>query len=354
MSPRWILLLLLTSVACKHEAKEEAAPSSAAPAAPAAVTKPAAKPKAKVALPPISHAADQAVTFAGKSTKFIVCKFDERAPVMADKDWWFHALEAMVVAKDGTLYVLDHENKIRHYVNQAEGGCELALDPGFGKAGILDFDSKRSSILNDVAMDDKGALYFSWTRIAKKIVDGKAADYCDGFIRADPSSSLVIADGNVTHGEGCSGKYAKDLLTGFDPKVPQYDQPKVIGLVGEELISQGVDLEKGKSVHKVGVHGLDGKRRLVLGGHEDDAMWSIKHATRCGDDLCVLDSPLSSAAVLRWTMDGKFLGKLKMSDAGLSMNGQAIGWSKAGLYVGGAVQGDNNNWVGVIGLLPGT
>lgn len=348
---RWTLALLVLStvIACKREAPKEDVPpaKSAAPAASAAPK----KKKAKVALPPISAESDKAIAFAGKDTKVVLCKLDESAPAMTDKDWWFHALTSMAVAKDGSIYVVDHEQKLRHYVNQSDGGCELALDDAFGKGGVMDFQSPRGSIVNFVSTDDKGAVYFSWSKKPKKIVGAEVTEFCSDFIRADAFSPLVIADGNVTHGEGCSGKYAKGLLSGFDPSVPQYDEPKVVGLFGEELISHGVDLEKGKSVHKVGVHGLDGKRRLVLGGHADDAMYSIKHATSCDGDLCVLDSPLSTTSLLRWTKDGKFLGKTTLTD--LSMNADKIGWSKAGLYVGGSIRGEKNEWVGVIALLPG-
>ncbi|MBI2395599.1 MAG: hypothetical protein HYV09_38895 [Deltaproteobacteria bacterium] len=349
---RWplALLVLSTLLACKREApKEDAAPAKSA--APVAAAAPKAKKKVKVAAPPISAESDKAITFAGKDTKVVVCKLDESAPPMIDKDWWHHSLTGMAVARDGTLYVVDHEQKLRHYVNQSEGGCELALDESFGKGGVMDFQSSRGSVINDVATDDKGAVYFSWHKAPKKIVGNEVTEHCSDFIRADAWSPLVVADGNVTRGEGCTGKYAKGLLNGFDPSVPQYDQPKVVGLFGEELVSHGVDIEKGKSVHKVGVHGLDGKRRLVLGGHADDAMYSIKHATSCGGDLCVLDSPLSSTSLLRWTKDGKFLGKVTLTD--LSMNGSEIGWSKAGLYVGGAIRGEKSEWVGVIVLLPG-
>jgi len=86
--------------------------------------------------------------------------------------------------------------------------------------------------------------------------------------------------------------------------------------------------------------------------HEDDAMYGIEHATRCGDDLCVLDAVLTSTSVLRWTMDGKFLGKVRISDVDLSMSAQRIGWSKAGLWIGGAVVGNDKAWIGVVALLP--
>lgn len=353
---RWLLVVLLGSLACKREAPSdsaEPAPKAKASAEPA----PKKRPKAKVALPPFSapnEGKPQELTFAGKDVKLVICKLDEAAPPMVDKDWWFHALSGLAVAKDGSVYVVDHENKLRKYQNQSKDGCELALDPEFGKAGVMDFASPRSSVINGVTVDSKDAVYFSWNKAPQKIVGGKAEDFCSGWVRADPYSPLMVVDGNVGTTGDCKGKYAKGLLTGFDPTVPQYDDPKVVGLYGDELVSHGVDLVKGKSVHKVGLHSLDGKRRLVLGGHEDDAMYSIKDATRCGDDLCVLDAPLSSAALLRWTKDGKFLGKLKLSsDANLSIEGDRIGWSKAGLYLGGASRGEKSQWVGVIGLITG-
>lgn len=351
---RFVLAFSLLSApfACKRTTNESTPPPPAASASTMSVPSAKARKKVAVALPPISPVSDKAVTFAGKETKVVVCKLDASAPVMSDKEWWFHALASMAVAKDGSLYVVDQENKLRHYVNQSTDGCELALDAEFGKAGIMDFQSSRGSILNSVATDAKGAVYFSWHKDPKKIVDGVAKDFCSGFVRADASSSLVVADNNLLTGDGCSGKYVPPMLTGFDPSVPQYDQPKLVGLFGDELVSHGVDLENGKSVHKVGVHSTDGKRRLVLGGHADDAMSSIQQATKCGDDLCVLDAPLSATRLLRWTKDGKFLDKLSLSDVDLSMHGQNLGWSKAGLWVAGAVR-EKNEYVGVIALLPG-
>lgn len=352
---RTLLAVSLLSLACKREApvedKAEPKPEKPAASAEPAKKKPA---KVKVAPPPISMPSDKKVDFGGKETRVVVCSLDASAPVMADKDWWFHAITSMALAKDGSLYAVDHENKLRHYINQSKDGCELALDPDFGKGGVMDFDSKRGSIVNSCAVDGKGAVYFSWHKAPKKIVDGKVTDFCGSFVKASWSSPLVVSDGNLVDGDKCTGKYVQSLFTGFDPSVPDYDKPKLVGLFGEELVSHGVDKEKGKDVHKVGVHSLEGKRRLVLGGHEDDAMWSVKDAVQCGDDLCVLDSPLSSTSVLRWTKDGKFLGKLKLNEVDLSMNAASLGWSKAGLWVAGAVRAEKgNDWIGVITLLPG-
>jgi hypothetical protein len=334
--------------ACKKEPEPTAKP---APAPPPSATV-SAKKLVKVAPPPITAPSDKELTFAGKKTKAIVCKLDDSAPMMVDKDWWHHSLTSMAVARDGSIYVVDHQEKLRHYINQSDRDCELALDPEFGDKGIWDFKSPRGSIINFVTVDAKGNVYFNWHKKPQRIVGNKAEDVCSDTIRSDAWSPLVIADGNVNHGEGCSGKYAKGLLNGFDPGVPDYDRPRVIGFFGEELISDGVDREKGKSIHKIGVHDLDGKRRLVLGGHDDEMLWSPKEATHCDGDLCLVDAPLSRTSVFRWTREGKFLGKLALSDADLSMNAGDIGWSRAGLYIGGAVR-EKSDWVGVIVLLPG-
>ena len=341
MLRRLLFALIAVPLACKKEPSATTSAPAPSPSASAPVKK-----LAKVALPPITAPADKELTLGDKKTHLVVCKLDVSAPTISDKDWWHHTVTSMAVAPDGSLYVVDHEQKIRHYVNQSEKGCELALE------GVRDFQSSRGSFINAAWVDNKGTVYFDWHKKPQRIRGNEVDEWCSDYIRADAWSPLVIADGNVTHGEGCSGKYAKGLLKGFDPSVPQYDQPKVVGLFGEELVSEGVDLEKGKSIHKVGVHGLDGTRRLVLGGHDEEMLWSIKHATACDGDLCVLDAPISRSSVFRWTRDGKFVGKLSLSDAELSISAVHIGWTKAGLYVGGAVRGEKD-WIGVIALLPG-
>ncbi|MGZ3455964.1 MAG: hypothetical protein ACXVEF_40535, partial [Polyangiales bacterium] len=191
---RFGLIALVALTACKQR---EEAPAAPAPKTVASTSASSSGPgfdvqAAKVALPETQGTPEKKTAdFGGHEVTIEVCSLDTALPPMTDSSW-DRALPSMTVAADGTLYVLDPQNKIRHYVNRASRGCELVLDPKFGTNGLLDLSLSNGYAL---AADSAGALYATSGGIGmknKRIVltdkTGKATDHCDGFLRLQPSS----------------------------------------------------------------------------------------------------------------------------------------------------------------------
>lgn len=220
-----------------------------------------------------------------------ICKLDTSAPALEDPQWWDHALQSMAVAGDGTLYVLDHQNKLRRYVNRSTQSCELVLDRSFGTGGVRDlgFPTTIGSILRSVSVDTRGAVHVSDGGIGSKdkIVGETLTDGCDGYFLASPSSSLALAGGHLVGGTGCSGPYL--TYKGYDARAPEYARPRAIGLVDDQIVVAGTDMLGKDEIAMVGLHGADGTLRVKLGKDKgEERVVSPKSATKCGSDLCVL------------------------------------------------------------------
>jgi len=331
----------------KEEAPAEkpaaAKPSASAPAAPKIDLE-----SAKVALPETQGTPEKKTAdFGGGEVTIEVCALDTALPPMADPTWE-RALPSMTAAPDGSLYVLDPKFNVRHYVNRAHKGCELVLDRTFGKDGLLDAGLSDNYQLSS---DAKGTIYAGSGSIGmkgKKIVDGKVDKFCDGTLRMQPSSTLVLLGGNqlLDDLDKCRGK-SVSFHEGFDPKAPAWASPRPVGLYGDEIVVRGMDLEKTKEVRKIGLHGADGKQRIKLGKAEgDESMWSPDAATTCAGDLCVFEMTRGSPSILRWKKDGTFVKKLKLDVVDFS--GRSLAAAGDTLWVAGGGAAKAPGIVGVI------
>lgn len=345
-----LLLVAVCAFACKGRGDPPAADKAPPPVASTSATAKAGAgfdtAAAKVALPTTQSSPETKKARFGPSEVTIdVCALDTAAPPLAASGW-DDALKSMAVTADGTIYVLDHENKIRRYVNRVKRGCELVLDPRFGDKGVLDASLGDGYAL---ATDAAGVLYATSGGIgmkSKRIAGGKVAEHCDGTLRVQPSSSLAVLSGNRLLEDGCKGK-SISFHDGFDPKSPEWASPRVVGLFGDEIVVRGMDLEGGKEIRKVGLHGADGKQRIKLGrATGDESMWSPDAATTCADDLCVFDMTRGGASLLRWKKDGSFVQKLKLDVVDFA--GRSLGASGGSLWVAGGASAKGSGIVGVV------
>lgn len=346
-----VALAAVAVVACKKEGDghdDEHGPRKLPPSALSAEKPPAAfdPTTAKVAVPETQAKPEKKkADFGGNEVTVEVCALDTLLPPMADKSWE-RALPSMTVAADGTLYVLDQANKIRHYVNRDPRGCELVLDKKFGDGGLLDAGLTDGYAL---AADASGAIFATSGGIGmktKKIVAEKVEDHCAGFLRTQPSSKHAVLSGSKVLTNGCDGT-SVSFTKGYDPKAPEWASPRVVGLYGDEVVVRGMDLEKGKEVRKIGVHGIDGKQRLKLGKADGpESMWSPDAATTCAGDLCVFDVTRGGASILRWKNDGKFVQKLRLDVVDIS--GTSLGAAGDSLWIGGGAAAKGPGIVGVI------
>jgi hypothetical protein len=344
------LVLVLAEIGlpgCHSRDSRGAAATSSSAASAKAAPKPDPLAAARVAFPAVADTAPRAARFGDASVTVTLCKLDTSAPPMQDAKWWDHTVTSMAVAGDGTIYVLDHQQKLRHYVNRSPAGCELVLDPGFGKGGVRDVGAPAGgSILYDVSVDAGGGVHVSSGGVGTKdvVIRGeKQTEGCEGTFRSSPSSSFAVVQGNeIVRGAGCTGPHV--TFAGFDDRAPAYDAPHVIGLLGDEMVVAGTDMVGKQEIAKVGLHGADGKQRLKLGKRAgDERIDGPKSATRCGKDLCVLAGTFDGV-LYRWSPDGAFEGKLSLGE----MKPSRVGAYRDRIYVSGATTGAHSAQIGLI------
>jgi len=288
--------------------------------------------------------------FAGTKMRAFVCRMDAAAPRMWSKMEWDKAIRSVAAAPDGTLYVVDHETKVRHYKNVAKTGCDLALDDSFGTNGVWEMPDK--SQWRSVSVDAKGTVYVSGDK-GHKIVDGKLSDHCAESTKTSAFSTLIVADKHISKDGSCSGPYFTN--DGFDPNAPQYGRAYPVTAIGDEIISNGMDMEGKTEVHKAGFHTADGKLRIKVGKSKGDEYLSgVDGATKCGDDICLVSGSIIVATIRRYAKDGTFRGRLLTRDLGVDMKEMGINATPAGMYVHGSMlesSKDGNEFAGVIVLV---
>jgi hypothetical protein len=329
--------MLVVAVGCKGKG-EAPAPSGSTSATPAASASQSAEVSVKI--PPIERLIPkQAFDVAGTRVTLQLCRLDASAPAIESSEQ-SDATAPLAAAPDGTIWVIDHQKKLRHYVNRSATGCELVLDRAFADGGVLDLkDAEGRSSFRSVAVDGKGVVYVTGNNKTKMLAGGKLVDHCQGYFRAQPTSKLALLDGDrLLEGDTCDGK-SISFAKGFDPSAPEYARPRAIGLIDDEILVGGVDMEGKKEISKVGVHRADGSQRLKLGKAKgDEAMWGPDAAIKCGDDLCVFTDSLGAVSLHRFTRAGAFVSKLAMKVDGLQKAGVA-GTGGDTLWIHGAVSG---------------
>ncbi|MBS2012167.1 MAG: hypothetical protein JST00_04740 [Deltaproteobacteria bacterium] len=299
-----------------------------------------AKESVPVEVPPVARLVPKRTfQFGGVPMTVELCRFDASAPkIFATES--SAARAPLAAAPDGSLWVLDHERRLRHYVNGSARGCELALDRTFGQGGILDLAAAGGGTERflRVVVDAKGVVYLTGDS-TKKLEGGKLVDHCAGaWMRTDPTTTLAVGSRTkITKSGGCEATNA--TFQGFDPNAPQYASPKAIGLFGDEVVVHGVDMDGKREIPKIGLHAPTGAQRVKMGGKDgDEWITSPESATKCGDDLCVYGSSFSDIGLSRFTRDGKLVQKVRFTVDGLKDSAMTTGGDGT-LWIHGAMSG---------------
>ncbi len=317
-----VVLVALFAGACKKSAATADAGATVTSASVASPSVPLPKgtkidAAAVVEVPPIARLSPaQVFDFAGTVTTMQLCRMDASAPTIFASDSSL-ARAPLAAAPDGSLWVLDHQKKLRHYVNRAPRGCELVLDQAFGDHGMLDLAALGSERYGRVLVDARGVVYLSGDT-TKKLQGGKLVEHCAGeWMRTDPTTKLAIGNRtSVTKDGACEATNAS--FGGFDPKAPAYASPKAIGFFGDEIVVHGVDMDGTREIDEVGLHAPNGAQRIKMGGKSgDEALTSPEAATKCGDDLCVFGTMFDDIGISRYTRDGKLVQKVRLKVDGL-------------------------------------
>ncbi len=310
------LALLVTLTACKSKKPEPTTLTSAAAAQSAqpeaANPLPAFAVNAKMMLPPIrSLFPKQTFGFGGDVMTVELCRMDASAPPMihrhSDK-----AAPRLAAGPDGVVWMLDHEQKLRRYVNRSKTGCELALDPSFGNGGAMDLGDVSSS--STLVVDGANNLFLTSYSDTKKLAGGMFVDHCKGRLLAQPTSKLTLLDDGILTSDAPACTRTPLSFKGF-----RGEQPRPIGLFGDEILVSAEEKEAKIDVRKLGVQRADGTQRLVFGKSKgEEWLRGLKMATRCGDDICAFTNGLGDAKIVRYTKAGTFVGRRTIKDSRIS------------------------------------
>jgi len=341
--------LLISLAACGSKSKDKHSKDDETEESSAKSKKKDKAPKAalvEVALPPVGLDKPEKQTLGGKEISAELCKMDKAGSDMHDE--WFHkALRAAAIAADGSLYILDHELKVRKYKNQKDDGCELALDKTFGKDGILDLGYAKDGSADQLSVDKSGAIYVNGSP-AKKIVDGKATDFDCGAIGGPESDTLIDGTRLVKDGKCTSDSVD---FKGWDKD----SYPKAIAVLADGFLVSGSKKEGDKNVIKVAWQGADGAQKTIVGKADGDEDICYAHGAAIqGGNLMVVDGNCKALRV--WKPDGSFVGKLDLYKlAGFSIMPRMLEVGKNAVYVigSGDGKGDDKEDHGVVVRLTG-
>jgi hypothetical protein len=294
--------------------------SAAVSAAPSASAAPVEIPLPTGPLPPVEIKPSTPLKIGGKEISAEVCKLDASIPMMRHQSF-DKAIRGVAAAKDGVVYVLDNESKLRKYTASKAGECELTIDKGFGQGGVLtlDADVKAADYFDTLAIDGKGDVYVSgFIAKAKKVSGGQVTELCkeSGRLVIDPKSGDAYLRSSKIDLADCKATPVK-LDLGKD--VSSYDLFPVGGDVAA-VFQQKVEK---KNVFKVGLFGGT-KQKWVVGEAEGDgSMCNVGTVVACGPGVCVVDANCRALKVVDGT--GKLQGSGKIND----LLGLSYPWPRA-------------------------
>ncbi|MBK8257452.1 MAG: hypothetical protein IPK82_32890 [Polyangiaceae bacterium] len=234
------------------------------------------------------------------------------------------AIRGVAPAPDGSVYVLDHEAKLRKYTVAKGASCDLILDTKFGQAGILTIlpDAKEADSFDTLAIDGKGNVYISgFIAKAKKVAGGQVSEACSksGRLYVDPKGSAAyLGSDKVDLDAGCKP-------TPFKADVAKDDgSPQILSPAGADVIGVFNGKVKDKWVYKVGLFDGSGKKTFLAGEMEGDAkMCNVGTVAACGAGICVVDA--NCRGLKAFDKSGKIQGSVAIG----SLIGLSYPWPRA-------------------------
>jgi hypothetical protein len=305
----------------KPSASASAKPSASTPAPSASAAGSAVEvPLPTGPLPPVEIKPSTPLKIGGKEISAEVCKLDASVPMMRHESF-DRAIRGVASAKDGVVYVLDNDGKLRKYTASKAGECELTIDKGFGQGGILtlDADPKAADYFDTLAIDAKGDVYASgFIAKAKKISGGQVTELCkeSGRLVIDTKSGDAYLRSSKVDLADCKATPVK-LDLGKD--VSSFD----LFPVGSDVAAVFQQKAEKKSIFKVGLF-AGTKQKWVVGDAEGDgSMCNVGTVSACGLGVCVVDANCRSLKVV--DAGGKLLGAGKIND----LLGLSYPWPRA-------------------------
>lgn len=315
------LVMMIALAACKKGGGAADAGAGATAAGPHGFSLPAS----------VKLAAPKAKDLGGKHVVAEICKLDTGASVMQSQDF-DHAIGGIAAAADGSLYVVDHEGKLRKYTVQTPSPCQLALDTKFGQGGVLALETKPedSKEYDTVSVDPKGNVYVSGGGAKAKLVTpaGQASAACDesGRLYVDRTTGdTYLRDKRVKVAGGkCEPAEAKESWEGW----PKDSHPDVANAANGLVFLKGSIKEGKENVDKVGVHKSEGKKVEIVGDAKGDGdICFVADVQPCAMGYCVFDS--NCRELRAWSAAG---GKLEGAADVNELFGVSYSWPE-GLFV---------------------
>jgi hypothetical protein len=294
--------------------------SAAVSAAPSASAAPVEIPLPTGPLPPVEIKPSTPLKIGGKEISAEACKLDASIPMMRHESF-DRAIRGVAAGKDGVVYVLDNEGKLRKYTASKAGECELTIDKGFGQGGVLtlDADPKQADYFDTLTIDGKGDVYVSgFIAKAKKVSGGQVSELCkdSGRLVVDAKSGNATMRSSKIDLADCK---ATPLKLDLGKDVTSYD----LFPVGADVAAVFQQKAEKKSIYKVGL--FEGtKQKWVVGEAEGDgSMCNVGTVASCGLGVCVVDANCRALKVV--DKSGKLVGSGKIND----LLGLSYPWPRA-------------------------
>lgn len=237
----------------------------------------------------------------------------------------------MAFAPDDSIWLIDGDGKVRHYVNQDPAGCELALDEKVGAGGIFTVPDSKAD--ERIGVDKSGVVYFNTGLGPKRIVGGKIESVdCSstGRIAAGRESDAVFVGFYPVKDGKCAAEKLELKEWGNDPF------NEILFVEKDGLDVKGTYEDGSFRVGQAGFHDFTGARKVVVGDKTDDQRIMFTHDVfGCALGLCVVDG--NGSALRVWKKDGAFVGKVNLDElTGIDVfptNGE---YAAGAMWIGGA------------------
>lgn len=277
---------------------------------------------------PIAHGA---TLFRGNAFTLAPCAFEESAPSLASG-----GAPSVAAAPDGSVYVLDHEKKLRHYRRTASTkACELVADRSF------ELDAGRVAGEADVQVDAAGHVYVSSTASSFVVRAGALVPFAPSAVHATLASADVLL-GEMRHPQLRTASGATRALA-FPALYLDSEAPTaraITVLDHEDILVAGNQSPSFPQEAFAIAHGTQVRRIAQPPKRGIEQNERVDGALRDDEDLIAFSAGRQGGVRLWWQDEkGDALSELASArPRHFEASGHASGGPKGALWVGGEAQ----------------
>lgn len=232
-----------------------------------------------------------------------VCTLDG-PPIIGDDS--FRSIGPAAWASDGSLYVLDHEARLRRYTIAPGEACVLTMDTTLGDGGRLSLGEGLGHVPESLVADAHGHVFVSSAMHGTDRITGTTVDYHCDATRGDLTVAPSGTDGFTVFG---SGPIRRVTFTDAGCTVADwaatdmFESVDSVSFVDATHVLVGGHASASSSPHLARIYGVDGTPAGAAFGDTtgalsaDDHFCHVHGAVSCGERLCVLDGNCRSLRV---------------------------------------------------------